>query len=61
MTPEQRYRLELAKDRAPSTNVFVWFIPAFFIFAWICRADLPIEEHQQPAQEVNLLKTLGIL
>lgn len=37
MTPEQRYRLELAKDRTPSTNLFVWLVPIFLCACWICR------------------------
>ena len=39
MTPEQRYRLEKAKDNTPSTSVFVWFIPAIILIAFITRTE----------------------
>lgn len=41
MTPENRYRLERAKDNAPATNHFLMWIPLFLFFAWIGRESLP--------------------
>jgi hypothetical protein len=41
MTPEQRYRLECMKERTPSTNHFLCWIPLFLFLAWIGRESLP--------------------
>lgn len=40
MTPEQRYRLEQAKNNTPSTSAFIWWIPVFLFFAWMCKDDV---------------------
>jgi hypothetical protein len=39
MTPEQRYRLEMMKDKTPSTNLFVWVIPVFLLACWLGKTD----------------------
>lgn len=36
LTPEQLYRLENAKERTPSTNEFILWIPLFVFIAWLC-------------------------
>jgi hypothetical protein len=58
LSEERRYQLERAKDKAPSTSLFVWFIPCFFILAIICRNDLPMPKHHSYMPETSL-KILG--
>ena len=44
MTPEQRYRLELAKDKTPSTDAFamlLWPIMIICIAAMVYQPALP--------------------
>ena len=40
-TPEQRYRIEQAKDNTPTTSAFVWWVPLFVFIAWLCHT--PVE------------------
>jgi hypothetical protein len=44
MSPEQRYRLDMAKHNTPSTSMFIWFIPAFLAFCWICKSSPDVAE-----------------
>lgn len=40
MSPEQRFRLEQAKNNTPSTGAFIWVIPAFLFAVWLCQAQV---------------------
>lgn len=55
LSDERRYQVERAKDNTPSTNAFVWFVPVFFLLAWICRQDLPMESHHASMPETHLV------
>lgn len=41
MSPEQRYRLEQAKQNTPSTNSFILWVPLFVFLAWFGRNEMP--------------------
>ena len=47
MTPEQKYRLELAKEKTPTTSSFIIWIPCFVILALLCRTE--------PAREAGII------
>ena len=56
MSPEQRYRLELAKERTPSTSAFVWVIPAFLALAWLCQNTDAGKEIAEAVPEVHFVQ-----
>lgn len=56
LSEERRYQIERAKDNTPSTSLFVWFIPCFFILAWVCRDDTYVAPHRaMPATSLTIL------
>ncbi len=56
-------RITDKQDRAieQAEGTFKWWLLAFLAMAWVCRNDLPIEAPQNAAQDVNVLKALGLI
>jgi hypothetical protein len=57
LSEERRMQIERAKDNAPSTSLFIWFIPCLFILAWVCRNDTYVAPHYSMPE--TSLKILG--
>jgi hypothetical protein len=54
LTDEQRYRIERAKDRTPSTNAFAWLVLVFLAACWECKNTDAGQEAVQQVEAVRI-------